>query len=201
MLPCIILFICSHLHTALPEWRYLFHSRYLQLCQWMEWAVLWRWYSVKHGCYILSFLLHPSSMCYSYMYMCIKFERELGQCTGACDYLSCHFLHEYVTCTKIWMALFHSVVYSHSVQSHMLWALPEWRNLLSSRYLQLCEWVDWTIMWTRYWQPCIVIILGGHCSCSWTILFCVLCMWECLEGKGRAQVWLCTSFPHATVWE
>ena len=46
-----------------------------------------------------------------HMYMCIAFERE-GECTGAFDYLLCHFLHEYVPWTKTWMALSLSCVFS-----------------------------------------------------------------------------------------
>ena len=75
----------------------------------------------------------------------------------------------------------------HSILSHLLWDLSEWRYLFSSRYLQLCQWVDWTVVWRRYGQICIVT---SHHS-FWTILLCNVCMWELWDGR-KVHTFLCT---------
>ena len=46
----IVLFY-SHVHTSMPEWRYMFSSKQLQLCQWVDWTVMWRRYT-QHCKYI-----------------------------------------------------------------------------------------------------------------------------------------------------
>ena len=66
----------------------------------------------------------------------------------------------YILWETAWMALFHSLVTSHSVQSHLLSNMPEWRNLFISRHLQLCSWLDWEHMQWRFVE-CIVTVLSS----------------------------------------
>ena len=63
-------------------------------------------------------------------------------------------------CTfQAWMALFHSHVSSHSIQSRLLSNVPEWRNLFISRHLQLCSWLDWEHLQWRFVECIEAIVL------------------------------------------